>query len=128
MVDDWNGEVNDITISLEDLINFFNMSDFDTSDIDDILPWDMDLDFIDMESGEVWTEDEEKAGHLDKSKREMVVRRVDAILRRRRELEKRSVWNFFEGIYNGAKKLVEVGLGLFVSIDSCSVLCSDEIW
>ena len=91
------------------MINFFNSSDIDTSDIDDILPWWMDLDFIDMESGEVWTEEEEQAGHLDKSKREMVVWRANAILRRRRELlEKRSVWNFFEGVYNGAKKIVEV--------------------
>lgn len=108
MVDDGSG-VGDITLSIEDLINFFNSSDIDTSDIDDILPWWMDLDFIDMESGEVWTEEEEQAGHLDKSKREMVVRRANAILRRRRELlEKRSVWNFFEGVYNGAKKIVEV--------------------
>lgn len=93
----------DITDDLQALINFFQTDEFDTSDIDDILSWFEDLDFIQFD-GTVWTEEEEKAGTLDKRKLALV---REALVRRRR-LQKRSVISFFEGIYNACKKFVEV--------------------
>lgn len=101
----------DITDDLQALIDFFTFSDFDTSDIDDILAWFEDLDFIDVD-GTVWTEEEEKAGKLDKRHEEHPLVRKARDLLHRRVAEKRGIqrrgWGLLEGIYNAAKKLYEV--------------------
>jgi hypothetical protein len=105
--DDWETDVSYLPVNLTNnvtaQINFLGTADFDTSDIDEILPWDMDLDFIDFD-GTVGTEDEDEAGEPEIER--MRIREV--LVRRRQRLQNRGIRDFFEGIYNGAKKLVQV--------------------
>lgn len=95
----------DITDNLQELIDFFQTDDFDTSDIDDILQWFEDLDFIEFD-GTVWSEEEEIAGKLDK--RQLLAREARQLLQRR-IIQKRG-WGLFEGMYNGAKALYKVNI------------------
>jgi hypothetical protein len=101
----------DITDDVQALVDFYQTDDFDKSDIDELLQWFEDLDFIDYD-GTVRTEPEDAAGHLDKRQRLAAEARQ---LLRRRILQKRG-WGLFEGIYNATKALVNVSCSFSFSL------------